>query len=236
MYLTANLEGNDDGLLQRFQLLIYPEIKGEWKNIDVIPNANAFNLVQDAFNKIDQIPEPSESSPTQSLHFDNEPQEIFNLWRKDLEKLFRSNTIQNESFESHLAKYRSLMPSLALIFYILKQNGEINFSNDNGINKESTLLAIKWCDYLKQHAQKVYQIHGDPLRLTVKALIEKIKSGQIGDGDPIRGIQRHRWPHLKTAKDIKEGIIFLSKYGWTKIENNSKGSRESLVVRLNPAL
>ena len=54
-----------------------------------------------------------------ALRFSLEGQEIFNAWRTELELRLRKGDLL-PALESHLAKYRSLMPSIALIFYAVE--------------------------------------------------------------------------------------------------------------------
>ena len=51
------------------------------------------------------------------LHFTDATQEVFDTWRASLEKKVRSGE-EHPAIESHLAKYRSLIPSLALIIHL----------------------------------------------------------------------------------------------------------------------
>jgi hypothetical protein len=53
-----------------------------------------------------------------ALHFDHAAQEIFDGWLGDLEKRLRAGG-EHEAFESHLAKYKKLMPALALLGHLV---------------------------------------------------------------------------------------------------------------------
>ena len=52
------------------------------------------------------------------LRFDPAAQELFDSWRVALEQRLRAED-EHPVLLSHLAKYRSLMPSLALILYLI---------------------------------------------------------------------------------------------------------------------
>lgn len=51
------------------------------------------------------------------LRFDSEAHRLFHEWRAALEQKVRSGT-EHPAIESHLAKYRSLVPALALLSYL----------------------------------------------------------------------------------------------------------------------
>ncbi|MEZ4871331.1 MAG: DUF3987 domain-containing protein [Bdellovibrionales bacterium] len=114
---TENLAGND-GFVQRFQLLVYPETKLAWFNVDRTPNQRTQQKAIHIFKKLSEVDwldlgaeqGSFDSVPFLRLHPDAQP--LYNEWIENLEKRLRGQTIQPEALESHLGKYRSLMPSL----------------------------------------------------------------------------------------------------------------------------
>ncbi len=58
------------------------------------------------------------SGATPSLRFDAAAQELFDGWRAELEHRLRAEE-DHPVLLSHLAKYRSLLPSLALLFHLI---------------------------------------------------------------------------------------------------------------------
>ena len=232
--LTNGLNGNDDGLLQRFQLLVYPELKGKWKNVDRRPNLMAMEKVHQLLKGIYKRDFIFKEN-AKGIHFDLESQEVFNNWRSVLEDMLRSGAIDNPHFESHLAKYRSLLPSLALIFQLIKENSD-SVDENTTIDVESTNLALKWCEFLKEHAKKVYQINNYKHFHSVQTLAKKITSGKIKDGDNVREIYRNGWQHLKTPDTIESAIEFLSDLNWVRIDEIKTGHRPARVIKLNPGI
>jgi hypothetical protein len=51
------------------------------------------------------------------VRFDDEGQELFDAWRRILETRLREDSL-HPMMEAHLAKYRSLVPSLALLIHL----------------------------------------------------------------------------------------------------------------------
>ncbi len=172
---TLQCSAEDDGLLQRFQLLIYPELSPTWTNIDRSPNLAARQAVYEVFNRIDRMPCNPLGIP--GVRFSDAAQEAFNVWREALESRLRSNDIGCSAFESHLAKYRSLMPSLALLFWLLED--EDNIHGTSAISLSATALAIRWCVFLEKHALKAYRIGQSAEALATKKLAESIESGLV---------------------------------------------------------
>jgi hypothetical protein len=89
-HALSNGSGND-GLLQRFQLAVYPDISPHWKNVDEVPDQV---LRKEAFDSISHLynltPESCHAifqngSKFPALRFSDDAQETFNTWREQLE-------------------------------------------------------------------------------------------------------------------------------------------------------
>ncbi len=112
-----------DGLLQRLELMVYPGINPEWKEIDRFPDKEARESVTKLVEKMDGL-KPAEIGTEEDpyggvpfLRFDDEAQVLFSEWRGELEQRLRSGEDHPE-IVSHLSKYRKLIPSLALLFHL----------------------------------------------------------------------------------------------------------------------
>ncbi len=102
-----------------------------------------------------------ESGEIPYLRFAPAAQTLFDGWRDELERRLRSDTLTDSpAFESHLAKYRSLMPALALVFHLIDAIGD---EHPGMVSEGATRLAAAWCEYLELHARKVYdaELRGD---------------------------------------------------------------------------
>src|SRR5215208_7002989 len=77
-----------------------------------------------------------------AVRITDEAQEVFDRWRDELEGRLRTAELP-PPLESHLAKYRSLMPSLALIFQL------IEFADGTGqggaVGLRPAVQAAAWC-------------------------------------------------------------------------------------------
>ena len=114
----------DDGLLQRFQLVVWPDSVGPWRNVDRWPDATARARVIEIFQRLNTLDLATrgaeELTPEERpfLRLDAEAQELFDAWRGDLEPKLRAEE-DHPVLLSHRAKYRSLMPSLAVTFHLI---------------------------------------------------------------------------------------------------------------------
>jgi hypothetical protein len=168
------------------------------------------------------------------LRFAEAAQELFDAWRDGLENRLRSNELaESPAFESHLSKYRSLIPSLALIFHLV----EWATGGPSGpVSLEAVRLAAEWGDYLEQHARKVYieELMADGL--AADRLAAKIKSGHVTDRQTIRDIYRNGWQGLNTSERVQVAIDVLAKVNWVRIETRDTGGRPSEILRIHPDL
>jgi putative DNA primase/helicase len=139
-YLAEALKDgpSNDGLMQRFQLLVYPDIPGEWKYIDRGPNQAAITAAEAVYRKLVTM----DLTNAPRFRFAADAQQLFIAWMTYLEQKLRDNTL-HPALVSHLAKYRSLMPSLALLFELA--DGE---TETKTVSLQHAQQAAAWCDYL----------------------------------------------------------------------------------------
>ena len=122
VWQAAHDGAGNDGLLQRFQLLVWPDDPHTWRNVDRWPDTEAKNVAFGVFERLADLDvaalgaDASDGIPF--LRFSHEAQAMFDEWRAELEtQKLRSG--EPEVIEAHLSKYRSLAPSLALLFHLI---------------------------------------------------------------------------------------------------------------------
>ncbi len=240
-YLAEALEGDAgaDGLLQRFQLVVYPDHAGPWRNVDRYPNAEAKNRAYQVFEALDQLsPDAIGAEPTENgisaLRFSPEAQALFDAWRDQLEHRLRSEELRHKpAFEAQLSKYRSLMPSLALLFHLV----DLVDGNASGpVSLEAAKLGAGWCAYLEVHAAKLYALEISTHIKAAHDLALKITEGAVRDGQTVRNIYNASWEGLSDRKTVMGGLEVLAENNWVRTEERSTGGRPSSVIRLHPDL
>jgi putative DNA primase/helicase len=123
----ASLGGaGGDGLIQRFGLMVWPGASPDWRNVDEYPDNVARQRawkVYERASKLDVVAAlalGASKGPYNHVpffRFDEEAHDIFLDWRADLERRLRSGE-ESPALEGHLAKYRKLVPTLALLNHI----------------------------------------------------------------------------------------------------------------------
>jgi len=217
----------DDGLLQRFGLMVWPDDKRQWKHVDQWPDSKAKNKAFEVFDFLDKL-DPvkagaiqdtdSEGNPTgiHYLRFNDEAREEFVKWRTVFENRLRGDDL-HQAIESHLSKYRKLVPGIALIHHLAS-------GYTGAITIESLLTSLSWAEYLETHANRVYASVTLVNVVAAKAILKRIRSGDIQDGFKARDIYRKCWQKLDKAPTL-EGLDMLTEYGWLRGEIQNTGGR-----------
>jgi hypothetical protein len=127
-YLCSAVNGGhgDDGLIQRFQMTVWPNQPLTWRNVDRYPDPDAKATAHAALCHLADLTPLSVQAERDNydpdavpfLRFDDGAQVIFDVRRADLEARLCAGELR-PAVESHLAKYRSLIPSIALIVHLL---------------------------------------------------------------------------------------------------------------------
>jgi hypothetical protein len=224
-----------DGLVQRFQLAVWPDESPPWHNADRLPNERARVVVEECCRAIDRLP-LGDSGAIPTVHFTEDAQELFDEWRSDLEQRLRTPAVQaTPAFAGHLAKYRKLMPALALIYGALDA-ASAGQQIHAPVKTMAAQSAIALCKFFEAHARKLYSVELDPSALAAHALAKKLKSGALYDGMTVRDLQRADWSGLIDADAACKGLGLLEQLGWIRLERRETGGRPSDVVQVNPAL
>ncbi|MBC7835119.1 MAG: DUF3987 domain-containing protein [Phycisphaerales bacterium] len=237
-YLRHASQGDagDDGLVQRFQLLVWPDITRNWRNVDRPPNRAARDKAYLVFEGLDELdpplvyadPDTQEPDGIHYLRFDDEAQTLFNAWREQLERIVRSAELPT-ALESHLAKYRSLVPSLALLIHLA--DGLQGPVGSIALDK-----AIRWAKYLESHARRVYAHVLQPDVAAAKALVARVRCGDIADGFAPREVYRKGWSGLSSREEVKGAVELLMDLGWLEEERAPTPGRTGTTYRINPKI
>lgn len=173
IYIRSCIKGGigDDGLVQRFQMMVWPDVKPDWQ---LVKNTNLEELEQPVcqlFEYLDKIPFDGEPI---LLPFEDEAQALFDAWQEKHEMRMRKGDLPSH-MEAHLSKYKKLLAALCLI---LEHTNFYNGEYPQRIGKGSLKSALVWLDYLESHAWRIYGSSANAVPKAAKDLIERIKNGE----------------------------------------------------------
>ncbi|WP_422139535.1 YfjI family protein [Endozoicomonas sp. ALC020] len=224
LLMTQRDGSGDDGLVERFQLLVYPD-KRSFRLTDRSPDKALKEQAYQVFRRLDNIPYQPEEEDRPAIRFDDQAQAVFNRWYSDLMTRISGEGVSLQ-MESHLGKYPSLMPALALVFHVIS-NGATG-----RISKASVEMAIRWCDVLETHARRVYALADDPLA-GARILADRI--GQLPQPFKMADLERRRWIGLQEKRDREQAVKWLELHGYIVREESKGRGRPSVTFHINPA-
>ena len=227
--------GDDDGLMQRFQLTVWPDVSSTWSNQDRAPDTTAREAAWAVYHRLDQI-DPNAIGATASdfddyppyLRFRPDAQNQFTEWRADLESRGRGDQ-EPALIEAHLAKYRSLVPSLALLIHLADVG-------QGPVGKAALVQACAWSEYLESHARRMYAPALSPSSAAGHALAGRLLNNELEDGFTLRDIYNRGWHGLSTRDEAQEAVSLLEDLDWLGGQTEKTGGRPTIRYRINPRI
>ncbi len=216
-YVSAAMAGGrgDDGLMQRLQITVWPDSPKEYRHVDRWPDSPALQKLAEVFELLADL-EPSEFATFDQfddggipwLRFDHAGQTVFDLWDSTLQRRLRADDLP-EAFESHLSKYASMVPSIALVLHLA--------SGDRGpVSCEAALTAVRWSEYLESHAHRVYSIATAPERQAALPLLRRLIDWPADKPIRVRLIRENGWAFLSDNDSIEGALDLLKDCGWVR--------------------
>ena len=231
----------NDGLIQRFSLMVWPDISPAWTNVDRKPDTDAAKAAFHTFQALDALDWHAigasrdrgvggDEEGLPYLRLSGEAHDLFVAWREGLEYRLRQGDLDS-LLESHLAKYRKLVPGLALIAHLVD-------TGKGAVSATAMEKALRWAAYLETHAARVYASSSVAAADAAHAIIAKVRSGHLKQQFGSREIIRAQWSRLRDRETVQAALQLLVDHDWlsvTKVEDlgahrnglrrESKGSR-----------
>ena len=221
-----------DGLLQRFGLMVYPDISPSWKEVDRYPDSEAKRAVNQLADYLDNLntlmditTESDDFSKVPYMRFDGDAQLLFSEWRANLELRLRSGE-EHPAIISHLSKYRKLIPSLALINHLCDYG-------KSAVTEKSLIRAIAYGEYLESHARRIYASATRPDIDSAKTILNKLYGGKLDSPFKARDIYIKGWTGLDTSQKAQSAIDLLIEYNHLTVEEIITGGRPTAFYHLN---
>jgi putative DNA primase/helicase len=191
--------------------------------VDEAPNLLALDRAVTVYERLHAM-----DALEDALHFNADAQALFIEWWGWLEQTLARNPTVHPLLQSHFSKYRSLMPSLALLFQLSTSR------TISEVKLPATQMAVAWCDYLARHAQRIYWPVVRPGGGAMALLARHLRD-VAGEKLTVRDFTRKEWSGLKTPDGIEEALKALAPLHWVRPEPAGrwgKGTRWAI----NPSL
>lgn len=235
-YIRQSIRRFDDGMVQRLQLLAWPDPLGGFVEADRHPDSDARRTAHECYHGIASLDvreigaqwdEFDGPNAVPFLRFADRAQDAFTEWRASLERKLR-NDDHEPAMLAHLSKYRGLIPRLALICHVAN-NGA------GPVSMEAAQQAFGWADYLESHARRAYASTGVDNAEVARAIWRRIEKGDLPSQLTSRMIQRKEWSGIgKDLDRIEAGLEALLEARWIRGEKVETGGRPSMTYCPNP--
>lgn len=258
MYLEKTMRGlGNDGLMQRFQMMIYPDPLPRIKENDIAVDKDSRNAVYALFESVDNLftdslvsygaHEPNEFYNRPYFRFDSNAYPVFMEWYNDLQN--KADEAEHDVVTQHLLKYGRLIPALALIFHLVDCI-EIG-KRLGGVSLNALQAAIAWGDMLETHMLRVYSCITDNSHLKASLLSKKIlemlkkpsdktdKTNWVSHGFTARSFKRKNWKGINDDDAIQTALDVLIENEWLnykQVESTGQGGRPTERYFINPNL
>ncbi|MBU0750850.1 MAG: DUF3987 domain-containing protein [Gammaproteobacteria bacterium] len=212
----------NDGLLQRFQLLVYPDTAPYAGMVDEYPDAAARDTafaIFDALGRADfaALAETDRYSKIPHLRFDDAGQAIFTAWYDEL----HLNQIEAPDAAPLLVEYLSKQPktfaALALLFHLIDRATAIGQGQPPGpVSASAAGRAQGWCGYLEAHARRIFALGQTLQSQAAGELARRIAAGALDGQETFtaRDIYRKQWSLLDDTEIVAEALNELTEAGW----------------------
>lgn len=226
-YLRHAVKGTsgDDGLVQRFSLLVWPEHRGDWKDVDRWPDTAARTQAFQAFDHLDRLTpdmlraERDPFDPLPFLRFSPEALDAFREWRTALELRLHGESL-HPAMASHLSKYRKAVPAIALVMHLLD-------GGTGPISIAATLRALAWSEYLESHAVKAYSSVTDGTVASARLILRKF--GELPCEFTARDVYRKGWVGLADRERVREALDLLEDHHYLVSFTPATGGRPKTI-------
>ena len=198
--------GGDDGFVQRFQLMVYPDLPKNPHGIDRSSDQGATDAVEALFRQLSE--NPRGGGATSPHRFAPDAQALFNDWHTDLTARAREKDT-HVAIEAHLVKYPSLMPSLALIFHLAEG------CQTSPVTLRAAQRAVAWCKYLESHMRRMYNGAINTAAQGAEKIFSNRKKG-LFPSFRRRQVQQKGWSGLTEKTSIMAALDELVECGYLR--------------------
>lgn len=189
-----------DGLMQRFQLICYPVVDQEFKDVDIQIPAELKAEIKQLSIDLDRL-----CTGEKILRFEAKAQKAFVDWYVQHQNLTRNE--DEEYWQSHLGKIPKLIGSLCIELHLVE-------NLMNGINSDEISLSIfekslRLAEYYIAHARKTYTSIESRELANAKKILKMILSKKLESRFKASDIYRNSSTSLKDSEVTLAALKYL---------------------------
>lgn len=195
---------DDDGLIQRFQLAVWPDPVRAWQWTDRAPDAQAKGRYAQAFYRLHGLDlGTDEDGNPPGWRFTHDAQELFIQWATEINLEARSGGVP-PILESHLLKMQKTVCALALLFALVDgEQGQVGYT--------STGRALAWADFLRKHAERLYGAVSGAAVAGAKLILQR--RDRLPAPFKVKQVKQKGWAGLDTTEAVQDALDVLEEHG-----------------------
>ena len=105
------------------------------------------------------------------------------------------------------------------------------------VGRTAILRALECAEFFEAHACRVYGAGGEIETKAAKAILKRIRGGDLRDGFSARDIHQHRWSKLTDVEHVRIGLSLLCDLHHLAVvqqPSGPKGGRPTAAYKINP--
>lgn len=224
---------SNDGLIQRFQLMVYPDDSAAPEEVDRATDERAEARALNAIERLRSII-PAELGVDKDLrsgrgvlNFSDAAQPVFSTLRRKIDSKLRDPAC-DPLLASHYAKMPGAIAKLAMLLHLLD-------GGRGDITLEAMEKAARWSLYMKGHAERIYSLSQLADEADATTILKKIKAGALLDGFTAYDLKRKGWAGLKSDTDVEAALATLVATGWVRPQTmQTGGGRPTVKYLIHP--
>ncbi len=224
----------DDGWLQRFSLLVYPDAPVDFQCIDRAPDATAYAEVMSVFERVEAAhgeewvgAEYDDHRGIWFIRFEPAASDLFKEWIETETRALRSGDL-GAAVESHFIKYRKAVCGLALLFHVVQEHDQPS------VSMYCLQRALAWLDYLKCHALRVYGSRQSETAKVASRILARLRKRDLPERFTVHQLKRPCWSGLTDGETITAALNMLVDHGWLSELEVETGGRPRVDYLAHP--
>jgi hypothetical protein len=227
----------NDGLLQRLQILVWPDVVSQYRHVDCTPKGNVMASVARIYKQVLAL----DAECPALYKFARDAQPLYVDWDTELQNKKVRNPDTHAELRSHLSKYDKLLAALAVQFEIADRvvaKRDIGPDKVRLISREHLEQAIRVCAYLESHARRAYFCVQSPAIAAAWELAEKIRQRKLKERFAAADVYRKGWARLGSPEGVQQALNILMDCNWLvpEFSKDEKRERYGVRYRINPRI
>lgn len=214
---------DNDGWINRFVLMVYPDTKSEIENNDLVIDENLYTSMLSLLTAIDDSDfgfGKDVNVKERTVRLSTLAENSFKAWN-GTDKNKYSSTEMPDVLISHFNKYDKLVGGLSLIFEIISlysKNSQQSLKVKE-VKSKSVKQAIAFADYLASHARKVFDHDANIVEKNAEVILKNLH--KLNRRFTTREVYQYEWEGLPRDKSIRESLDYLAQHFFIKHDDKS---------------